>query len=173
MTDQTDQTILTGIETVDRRALAAMIGVEEKRSPEWKDADLAAMLSHQLATPLEHDLAVLGADAGEMLKRILAESNQTLRSFGDVLASERPPLELLTMIKDYVRMGCRDAQLPHEVSTVLYFASIVAAEACHRTHITQLSMKEVIEGARWALGLRWIGAGLRDQLNKGLLIVQK
>ena len=150
----------------DPHQLASLIGDDDIGERIWNPDELAAILRHQLTTPLHVDLAGLGTAAGR-LKNEAAAGGLLLKSFGDLLQHPHPPLALLKMMKDFAK-ACRvspDSPLPREISSVIYFASIVAAMTRRSRRITKLGDDALREAVRWALAQPWL-----EGITRGLFL---
>ena len=142
----------------DPKQLASLIGDDDDIGERiWKQDELAAILRHQMTTPLHVDLAGVGGAAGR-LREEAAAGGLLLKSFGDLLQHPHPPLGLLKMMKDFGK-ACRispECALPREISSVIYFASIMAAMTKRSRRITKLSDGDVRKALRWALAQPWL-----------------
>jgi hypothetical protein len=139
----------------DPPRLARILQVSASTPEVLSTDELGTILRHQLGTPLTIDLAdPNGPDAanvGEM-------------TFGELLAAERPPLDLLERVRRFAKV-CKarpDGPLPAEVGTVLYFASIVKARVACGARISTLNDADVNGGVRWALQQAWVFEPLRQ-----------
>jgi hypothetical protein len=130
-------------------ALGMLLGSTRDDAVLWTTDDLAAMLRHQLGMPLDTD-----------------QGRHSLQSFGQALASPNPSLESLEQIKNFARTARSNASLPVEIPTVLYYASLAAARARCERSLTRLSDEDLTKGAKWALALGWVDAGLCAQLER-------
>jgi hypothetical protein len=155
----------------DHKRLATLFDVADGGGGRlWNDAELAAILRHQLSAPIQVDLGRF--ERGAALKvRTLSESlGLTLKSFGDLLTHPNPPLELLTVTKDFAK-ACRlspRSPVPSEVASVLYFACIAAGLVRCRSRMTRLSDVTLSEGFRWVLARRWLDVPTRDLTAEAL-----
>ncbi len=143
----------------------------------WRDDELGAVLRHQLTAPLQVDL--INLERGVALKiRTLAEAQGlVLKSFGDLLLHPNPPVELLKITKDFAK-ACRlspHSPMPHDVASVLYFASIAAALVRCRTRISGLGKTELLRGFQWVLEKNWVDAPTRALVDEAfrLLVPQE
>ena len=154
----------------DRHQLATLLDLSPDAERLWGDDELGALLRHQMTAPMQVDL--INLERGLALKvRNLAESlGLTLKSFGDLLAHPNPPVELLKITKDFAK-ACRlspHSPIPHEIASVLYFASIAAAMVRCRRRITGLTNDALAEGFRWVLTRPWLDAPTRALTEEGL-----
>ncbi len=154
----------------DRKQLATLLDLSPDDERLWGDDELGAILRHQLSAPMQVDL--INLERGLALKvRNLADSlGLTLKSFGDLLAHPNPPVELLKVTKDFAK-ACRlspHGNLPREIASVLYFASIAAALVRCRRRITGLTNDALDEGFRWTLTRPWLDAPTRDLTQEAL-----
>ena len=136
----------------------------------WSADDLQDIFVHQWSAPLALDLGGLD-DAHATQVETLATSKQLLlRSFGDLLKHERPPLALLELSKEFAKrcLNSPHSTIPHDVARVLYFASIAAALSRCGRRISELSDARIISGISWALSREWLAEEARDVLSSGL-----
>ena len=123
----------------------------------WHPDELAAILRHQMTTPLQVDLSGIDG-AAKRLHDAAGASGLILKSFGDLLQHPHPPLALLKMMKDFAK-ACRispASALPREISSVIYFASIIAAMTRHSRRITKLDNAALRDAVAWALAQPWL-----------------
>jgi hypothetical protein len=143
----------------DPRLLASLIAGSDDDIGEriWQAGELAAILRHQMNTPLQVDLAALNGAAGR-LKDEAAAAGLLLMSFGDLLEHPQPPLKLLKMMKDFAKASRISpvGAMPREIATVIYFASILVAMAKRSRRITTLDDKALRDAIRWALAQPWL-----------------
>jgi hypothetical protein len=135
----------------------------------WSGADLRSLFEHQWSAPLAVDLGGMRRVSVERV-RALAASAGRLRSFGDLMAHPRPPLELLELTKEFAKQCLADpgAGLPEDIARVLYFASIAVAFMRHGRRITMLDEARIAAGLSWAQSHEWLTQGARDVLTAGL-----
>jgi hypothetical protein len=154
------------IQQTDPKLLSRMLGAPEE--PEaWRPEDLAAMLRHQLAANLSQDMeaALPGARVTELARR----GEPAIATFADLLFHPRPPLELLTMLKDFAKVGgggAEDAQpvLPRELASVFYFGAIALVTKHWGKAITSLPPERVEAGLLWTLRQSWLDDATRSLL---------
>jgi hypothetical protein len=130
------------------------------------DSELGEVLRQQLEAPLEISPAGPSAD-----HRVApAHSASPFRNLAEVLSSAAPSLEVLSQAKDFAKAnyGRTDSLLPSEVSLVLYFASIVAAEVHLGKRISQLDQAALRNGCQWALGQLWLDVRLRPLFEEAM-----
>jgi hypothetical protein len=144
--------------TSDPRRLADLLEREPDAARVWTADELAAVLRHQLAVPLHLDLD--GAADDEAMRR----------SFGDLLADPHPPVNVLDRVKLFAKAARTraDGGLPPEVATVLYYASIAAADARCGRRITRLADAALREGYEWVLAQPWAGDPCAAAVREGL-----
>jgi hypothetical protein len=155
--------------TADANLLARMLELKSADQPHWDAEDLEGILEHQLAAPLEADLADLRPGLRRRLAELGAAGGPPIATFRDLLEHPRPPLELLELTKRFAKR-CRsnpDAPLPDDIATVLYLAAIAAAMTRCATRITGLGDEGMRHGLRWALGRPWLDASTRKLLQRG------
>jgi hypothetical protein len=148
----------------DPKSLACLIGDDDIGERIWRPDELAAILRHQLTTPLHVDMAGLNGAAGP-LKELAGARELVLKSFGDLLQHPKPPVALLKLMKDFAK-ACRlspDSTVPREISSVIYFASIIAAMTRCSRRITRLDNTALLKAAHWALKQPWL-----EEITRGL-----
>jgi hypothetical protein len=154
----------------DASLLARMMDLRAEEHELWDVQDLAAVLEHQLAAPLEADLGGLRPGLGGLLERLQPAGGPPIRTFKDLLDHPHPPLELLELCKQFGKR-CRsnpDGPLPEDIATALYLASIAAAITRGGQRITKLADEGMRHGYRWALKQSWLDPSTRRLLEEGL-----
>src|SRR5690242_12237230 len=109
----------------------------------WEPGELAAVLRHQLAAPL--DFTPPGAEeAGERARPKTADLVPTSpglpQTFGDLLFAPNPPIDLLIQLKAFAKPFVTSARgaLPREIAAVLYYGSIILARTRGGRRISEL-----------------------------------
>lgn len=117
--------------------------------------ELGEVLAHQLRAPVAADLKL--PSAGRM-------------TFGELLAMERPPVEVLRVAKDFFKAAllAADGPLPHDVARLLYYGAIGVAGARLGESISSLSRAELSRGLKWATDRTWLPEPLRATLRGAL-----
>jgi len=126
----------------------------------WTDRDFASILRHQMAASVVEDLGAMGLTNDLDCEAL---SRRDIRTFGDLLHHEEPPVEWLIAVKDFAKkpMDDPDRGVPKDVAMVLYFGSIVVAQRKCSKRITQLAAKAAREGVEWVLRREWLDEGTR------------
>ena len=154
-----------------RDALSRLLACDSGEASSWNDADLHAMLCHQLSAEIEFDLTHFGGVAGEPLASSVAEGQeQGLGTFGDLLTASDPSVESLEMIRRFAkrfRTGPSEG-LPEEIATVLYYAAIAAARVRLGVSISKLPDAAIKDGLRWGCQLPWLTESLRQLFSEAL-----
>ena len=153
----------------DRKQLAQLLDLEPGAERIWASEELGAILKHQLSAPLQVDLINLEQGLAVKLKNLAESQGLLLKSFADLLYHPNPPVELLQITKQFAK-SCRlsaNSPVPHDIASVLYFASIVAAMVRCRRRITGLDNEEVRSGIDWALALPWLDKPTRSLFQEG------
>lgn len=157
----------------DRRQLATLLDLSPDAERLWRDEELGALLRHQMTAPMQVDLINLERGLALKVRNLAEAQGLTLKSFGDLLAHPNPPVELLKITKDFAK-ACRlspRSPVPHEIASVLYFASIAAALVRCRRRITGLTNDALAEGFRWVLSRPWLDAPTRALTEESLLFL--
>jgi hypothetical protein len=145
-------------------ALADMLAIDQEAMRLWEPEELAGLLRHQLAAPLEFDLTDAGTASIEDVTRFSQSPERSIRTFGDLLHHPAPPIQLLTFVKDFAKANRQDpaAALPNEIAAVLYFGSIVVAQQRCGRRISRLDEDKVRAGVQWVLERPWIDPATRN-----------
>src|SRR5688572_2007633 len=149
---------------------------EAQSQGHWDEDDLRDILQHQLAAPLLFDQEQLSASERHALEQARRDFSRgtgesPVYRFEDVLLSDRPPLALLRLVKDYAKGGDRqgaDAGLPEEVATVVYYAAIFVALLRCGQRITSLDDAALARGGRWVVDRPWVGQLVRQIVLDGM-----
>ena len=165
MTDFSDD-----IRSTSPSALAKMMTVHEQPKRTWRPEDLGAILKHQLATPVQVDLESLDPTVAPKVRTLSEARGLVLKSFGDLLLHPNPPVELLTLTKDFAKANRNNEEsaLPPEVATVLYFASIAAARLRCNERISRMDDAQLQDGLEWAGQQPWLDADTRTLIKECL-----
>jgi hypothetical protein len=149
-------------EKTDPQTLARMLNVGHDTTGAWEERELSAILRHQLDSPVQFDLGQV-EDAASTLATLSAERRLTVATFRELLTAEKPPLELLELTKRFAKLGAsKEAALPREVASVLYFAAIAAALLGWNRRITELDHAAIATGLQWMRDQAWVEPTLRS-----------
>ena len=138
----------------------------------WQIDDLRRMLKHQLAAPLQLSLGVLSVEVAHRL-RAANPPVQPMLSMGQLFELERPPLELLKLVKRFAKLCRDDAEnaLPSELVMLMYYASIAVAMTRLGTSISNLSDTALNRGLRWLAQQRWVDESTRGILEHAIAVM--
>lgn len=152
------------------KTLAAFLAAGAERVRLWRPDELGAIFRHQMRAPIVVDLGGFDPVISSRLKQLSDAQSLLLKSFGDLFQHPVPPLELLTLTKEFSKanMDHPEASLPQEVAGVLYYASIAAAFVRLDQRISQLKNSELQRGLLWAQGQPWVDAPTRELLAAAL-----
>ena len=153
----------------DVNSLNTMMDLDMGGKKLWEPGELGAILQHQLAAPLECDLARFDTDLDQRLRAAETAGGPPVKTFSDLLAHPNPPVELLERTKQFAK-ACRshpDSPLPDEIATVLYFLAIIAALLKCERRITRMDDAALKYSLQWALKLDWLDGPSRELLESG------
>ena len=138
----------------DPHRLASLFAFGGEEKNVWSEEDFAPMLQHQLAATVKVELM---SNAPPSSSSMDSGTSPTL-SLRDLLAAEKPPVELLRRLKEFAKSSIRqsDSSLPDEVATVLYFSAIAAAQLKCGEQISGLSADGLRHGYQWAHARTWL-----------------
>src|SRR5580700_7511963 len=152
------------------KSLAAFLAAGEESARLWQPEELGAIFRHQMSAPILVDLGGFDPATAARLKTLTHAQSLLLTSFLDLFLHPVPPIELLTLTKDFAKgnMDQPDSSLPNEVAAVLYYLSIAAAYVRLGRRISQLSDAEFKRGLEWCKGKPWVEAPLQRLLDEAL-----
>ena len=152
------------------KSLAAFLAAGEERARLWQPEELGAIFQHQMSAPILVDLGALDRATAGRLKTLSNAQGLLLKSFSDLLLHPVPPIELLTLTKDFAKgnMEQPDSSLPNEVAAVLYYASIAAAFVRLDKRISQLTDADFQRGLAWAKAQSWVQAAFTQLFDQAL-----
>lgn len=157
-----------------RSGLIAMMDADDGALPPWSARDLAAIMDHLLAAPLDaqlppdpaHDgMTADWGDGGSTSSTSVGEHDWT---FADVLGSADVPYAVLLRVKEYAKHAivAGDA-LPREAAKALYVAVVVQAQLCGHPSLSGLSPASLLRLSRWCLAQGWLPPSLRELVRRG------
>jgi hypothetical protein len=152
------------------KSLAAFMAAGDERARLWRPDELGALFRHQLAAPILVDLGGFDPVTAARLKALSTAQNLVLKSFLELFLHPVPPVELLTLTKDFAKtnMDHPESSLPKEVAAVLYYISISAALVRLDRRISQLSDGELRRGLNWAKDQNWVAPQIQQLLAQAL-----
>jgi hypothetical protein len=115
----------------------------------WKDSDLAAILRHQLQSPLARPVDP---------------------TFEEILFDPAPDPDRLRQIKDFAKSlrDDPDSGVPSEICHVLYYAAIASAQFRTSERLTSLTPDAFARGLTWTLTLPWLTQSLKQLFQQAL-----
>jgi hypothetical protein len=152
------------------KSLAAFLAAGEERARLWQPDELGAIFRHQMSAPILVDLGGFDPATAARLKLLSNAQSLLLKSFLDLFLHPVPPIELLTLTKDFAKgnMEQPDSSLPNDVAAVLYYASIAAAFVRLDRRISQLGDAEFKRGLEWAKSKAWVEPPIQRLLDEAL-----
>jgi hypothetical protein len=152
------------------KSLAAFLAAGGERARLWRPEELSAIFRHQMSSPILVDLGGFDPATAVRLKVLSEAQSLLLKSFSDLFHHPVPPLELLSLTKDFAKanMDHPESSLPQEVAGVLYYASIATALVRLDAWISQLKDPELQRGLLWAKDQPWVDDQTRELLAQAL-----
>ena len=152
------------------KSLAAFLAAGAERARLWRPEELTAIFRHQMSAPILVDLGGFDPATAARLKTLSNAQSLLLRSFSDLFHHPVPPLELLSLTKDFAKanMDHPESTLPQEVAAALYYASIASALVRLDTRISQLNDSDLRRGLLWAKDQPWVDSQTRSILLAAL-----
>ncbi len=161
------------VEAANPQALGRLLELAADNPHVWQPDELKAILRYQLCAPMEINLGGLSPEFAPKLTTLMKSQGLLLRNLTDLFQHSYPPIEVLRLVKDYAKR-CRNHQrseLPQELATILYLASIAVALVRCEERITELEDCVLHNGFTWGLGQPWIDDNTRalfEQARAGL-----
>ncbi len=155
-------------QTADTLIRVMALGMSD--NPTWTSQELAAILEYQLSAPLAQELSGLKMTDSDQTRSAIVRHDPEVETFRDLLTHPNPPLDSLTLVKEYAKAIHHhpDHPLPPPITMILYYAAIVTAKSRYEKYITTLSTQTVREGIEWILNLPWIDDAMRVLFREGL-----
>jgi len=152
------------------KSLAAFLAAGSEGARMWRPEELSAIFRHQMRAPILVDLGGFDPATAARLKTLSQAQSLLLNSFSDLFHHPVPPLELLTLTKDFAKanMDQAESSLPQEVAAALYYASIAAALVRLNARISRLKDEDLQRGLLWAKNRPWIDERTRELLDQAL-----
>jgi len=154
----------------DSKHLAELIGLRNEGARLWSAEELGAMLRHQWNSLLDFDLGDVTPDAKATLVASRVNTSEPSQTFADLFRQPHPPVSLLKLAKEFGKRHRTDPEspLPREISTLLYYLSIVVALARCNERITELTDADLRKGIEWAIAQPWMDDATRALLQEGM-----
>ncbi len=142
--------------------LARLFELDPENVLAWQEAEMAAVLRHQLAAPIETQ-AVTPAPADHVPAPPRQSGTPTL---AELCSLPCPPLAPLRASKDFAQAHLHHDRpdIPRAVAEVIYYLAIALARSRCGERITRLPDAEVARGIDWALTLPWLDRLTRETL---------
>jgi len=152
------------------KSLAAFLAAKAEDARLWRPEELSAIFRHQMSAPILVDLGGFDPATASRLKNLSEAQCLLLKSFGDLFHHPVPPLELLTLTKDFAKanMDHPESSLPQEVAGALYYTSIATALVRLGARISQLKDADLRRGLNWTKDQPWVDQPTREILDQAL-----
>jgi len=154
--------------------MAEMLSLDGSSGGAWLPEELGAVLSHQMMVSVDFDSERLIA-AHDQAALASGEANLGRSfTFAELLHHPEPPLDVLRHVKTSAKacMTETNGSLPHEVATVLYFASILVALMRCDQRITHLNDGCLRGGVEWVLAQSWVDPPTRALFEEGMTFMR-
>jgi hypothetical protein len=153
--------------------ISKLLQLDQATPEQWRPEDLRAMVRHQMSAPLEFDLGTV--KLSQLDQKTGAESltdaaRSDIKSFGDLLQSDRPPLELLKLSQKFFKQNVAASSkgsMEQKIAYLFYLLSIVAARTRLEVKTSKLSDKELLNGIQSMVNGTWIDDQVRELLEDG------
>jgi hypothetical protein len=153
--------------------VSKLFQLDQATPEQWRPEDLRAMVRHQMSAPLEFDLGTV--KLSQLEQKTAAESltdaaRSDIKSFGDLLSTDRPPLELLRLSQKFFKQNVASSSKgspEQRIAYLFYLLSIVAARTRLKVKTSKLSDMELLNGIQSMVNRTWIDDRVRALLEDG------
>jgi hypothetical protein len=155
--------------------LARILALDEAASELWEPQEMQAIWKHQLRAPIYLDLSTVESARAMDLEHAPHLKPFLNQSFGELITHPQPPVELLTLTKDFAKHAlgsAEDAQLK-DIASALYCISYAAGMTRCSIRIGSLSDAELQRVFRWALGRSWLDEASKKVISEALETLPK
>jgi hypothetical protein len=153
------------------KRLAAFLEMDPGPGLLGRPDELAAIFKHQLATPVQLDLAEVTAGNAPAWLPGFPE----IRTLDELFRAPKPPIELLKSVKEFAKANRAHpaSALPNEIAMVLYYASVIIARWRCSEIITTLNDNELRAGIEWAIAEPWVDENTRSLLREASMTLDR
>ncbi len=138
-----------------------------------KTQDPAALLQHQMESPLNFDLGTVMVS--ELQRKKTTESfaeatRSSIETFRDLFTNRNPPLELLKLSQKFFkhRLALEQGEsINQKVFYLFYLLSIVTARVRCRVNISKLTNEQQLRTIKSIVKQTWVGDQIRELLAEG------
>jgi len=152
-----------------RQAVSTFLDLQQFQRHEWGPTELRDMLRHQLAAPLQLSLGIFSGQVAHEIRQA-RPAPDPLMTMHDLLHHQKPPLELLRLVKRFAKSCRNDPEnpLPGEIVMLLYYASIGMAMMRLGEQISGLPRGALRRGLRWVSSQGWVDDEMRTLLRQAM-----
>jgi len=154
-------------------SLDALLRAVDRPDAGWDQDDPGVILAHQLDAPLVHDLPTLDDVSDADVTQWSMDAGPAVASFGQLLALDHPPRDLLEATKRYFKPSAArpGGPVPYEVALVMYYAAIAAALRANQPPLSSLGPDKLRHGFAWARQQPWLSGPLPELFAAALALV--
>jgi hypothetical protein len=136
----------------------------------FSEDELGNLWLEQLSSEIQFNAGAVSGEWARKLVGMAAHGTPIPNRFCDLFRHPNPPVELLEYTKHLAKRARHRPDSPlQKISTVLYYASIVAALLrCGGRRITGLDDDALAYGVRWVLEQAWLDAYTRRLFAEAL-----
>jgi len=153
--------------------LSVLLKLDPKTSESWGTQDLRALISHQMAAPLDFDLGSVKLSQAQQqtATESLTEANKSnIRTFGELFHAPHPPLELLRLSQKFFKQNFTNSPKDspeQKVAYLFYLLSIVAARIRTGVNISKLPDEQQLKVIESLMKRSWVEERIRKLLVEG------
>jgi hypothetical protein len=152
-----------------RATMSDLFHLDKDHTNLWQEDELSSILRHQLASPLQPDLASFDAQAAE--RCFERTPVWRTRSFGELLQQHATDLDLLKLAKEFAKACAANRVLPASIAALLYLLSICAAFVRCDNRITELCDEELLDKIEWAIAQPWLDKDSRQLCEQAAVLL--
>ncbi len=128
-------------------------------SKEWTDSELNEQIAHVLVLPIPV------SHAAAQTEGLQNSAGLYLNNLQDVFQHPNPPLELLAMLKDFMK---RQDKMPEPIAQAVYLACITMAELVHGQRISTIDEQSLSSSCEQLLQETWLPESLHKVIARWL-----
>jgi hypothetical protein len=140
--------------------------LDDEATDLWTPDEMKAMWQHQLAAPVDVDLAEVTSVRATILRSSAGLGSFGGKTFGQLFADTAAPIELLELTKEFAKetLKVSEEKQLKEIASALYYASYAAGLLRYGKLIGSMKAEELKPGFKWAQKRSWL-----DDSTKALI----
>lgn len=136
----------------------------------WSERDWPGLWRHQLRASLLSELRAIDPTWGLGIDTLCSRQNPPIATFGELFASDTPPLAALDLVKQYAKHHLDEVryELPRSIASAVYLMALLSAIARCGKNISSMDESKIREQGRQMLALGWLDAETKLRIQSML-----